>query len=241
MSAPMNMKLADPTISVPDWSAQAAGWATLNQQAGGNPEFYPLTVKAAYVIGVIHDICTSVTCLLQVRRGLLPATYIPAYGVCASGIEILGRCILGVANPRRSKKSLNTGLKWLHDSSYATTPDSYQLIRTSSGTYDIETLEDLRHFAAHGQATVISSSAVQQLPDIDLEILGHLPPLIANGLERWWNKLQTSEDLCNNLAKANVIAFRAWPVFKMWRLFERDAQGRYPSITDIFTEFKWGT
>jgi len=236
----MNMKLAAPTIPVSGWSKQAAGWATLNQEVGGNPDFYPLTVKAAYVIGVIHDICTSVTCLLKVRE-LLRATYIPAYGVCASGIEILGRCILGVADTRRSEESLKTGLKWLHSSSYATTPDSHQLIRTSSGIYDIETLAHLRHFAAHGQATVDPRSAVHGLPDIDLEILEHLPPLIADGLERWWNELQRSEDLCNALAKSNVIAFRTWPVFKIWRLFERDAQGRYRSITEIFTEFNWGT
>lgn len=241
MSAPVNVKLKNPTIGVPNWSTQAAGWGTLNQDVGGNPDFYPLTVKAAYVIGVIHDICTSVTCLLQVRRDVLPATYIPAYGVCASGIEILGRCILGVANTRRSEESLKTGLKWLHSSSYATTPDSHQLIRTNSGIYDIETLAHLRHFAAHGQATVSPSSAIHGLPDIDLEILGHLPPLIADGLERWWNELQHSEGLCNALAKSNVIAFRTWPVFNILRLFERDALGRYRSITEIFTEFNWET
>ncbi len=241
MPAPVNVKLANPTRSVPDWSMQSAVWTTLNQDVGGNPDFYPLTVKAAYVIGVIHDICTSVTCLLKVRRELLPATYIPAYGVCASGIEILGRCILGVADTRRSDESLKTGFKWLRSSSYATIPDSHQLIRTSSGVYDIETLAYLRHFAAHGQATVKQRTALHGLQGIDLEILEHMPPLIADGLERWWNELQHSGELCNALAGANVLAFRTWPVFKMWRLFERDARGRYRTITDVFTEFNWGT
>ncbi len=240
MSAPVNVKLKDPTIPVRYWSTQAAGWRALNVEVRGNPDFYPLTVKAAYVIGVIHDICTSVACLLQVRE-LLPATYIPAYGVCASGIEILGRCILGVADTGRSGKSLKTGFKWLHSSSYAAIPDSHELIRTSSCIYDIETLAYLRRFAAHGQASARDGSLVHDLPDVDLEILGHLPPLIADGLERWWNELQHSEDLCNSLAKANVIAFRTWPVFKIWRLFERDASGRYSTITDIFTEFNWRT
>jgi hypothetical protein len=236
----MNMKLANPTIPVPDWSTQAAQWETLKQETRGNPGFHPLTVKATYVVGVIHDICTSVTCLLKVRPELLPATYIPAYGVCASGIEILGRCILGVADTGSSVESLKTGFKWLHDSSHAATPDSYQLITTNNGTYDIGTLADLRHFAAHGQATTNPRSAVRRFPDIDLDILGHLPPLIADGLERWWGDLQQKEDPCNKLAEANVIAFRTWPVYKMWGLFERDAQGRYRSITDIFTEFNWG-
>ena len=241
MPAPVNVKLKDPTIPVSDWLTQVDVWGTLNRKIAGNPDFYPLTVKAAYVIGVIHDICTSVTCLLRVGPERLPATYIPAYGVCASGIEILGRCILGVKDTGSSVESLKTGFKWLHGNSYATLPDSQPLIITNGGAYDIETLVYLRHFAAHGQATASPGSPVHRLQDIDLEILGHLPPLIARGLEGWWNDLQDSEDLCNRLAKSNVIAFRTWPVFNMWTLFERDAQGRYRTITEIFTKFSWGT
>jgi len=241
MPAPMNMKLAKPTIPVSGWSKQAADWEAVKQETRGNPGFYPLTVKATYVVGVIHDICTSVNCLLQVRRELLPATYIPAYGVCASGIELLGRCILGVEDSGASVESLKTGFKWLRTPSDATIPDSHPLITTNGGAYDIETLVYLRHFAAHGQATVRPRAANHGLPDIDLEILGHLPPLIAGGLERWWNRLQHSEDLCNSLARANIIAFRKWPVFNMWTLFEADAQGRHRSITDIFNEFDWRT
>jgi len=146
MPAPMNMKLANPTVPVPGWSKQAAEWETLKQETGGNPDFYPLTVKATYVVGVIHDICTSVDCLLQVPRDLLPATYFPAYGVCASGIELLGRCILGVADSGGSVESLKTGFKWLRSPSGTTIPDSHPLIVTNGGAFALIRPPSLRGF-----------------------------------------------------------------------------------------------
>lgn len=41
-----------------------AEWEILRNQAGGNPDFDPLEVKAFYVYGLIYDICQSVDCLL---------------------------------------------------------------------------------------------------------------------------------------------------------------------------------
>jgi hypothetical protein len=164
---------------------------------------------------------------------------LPAFGVCASGIEVLGRCLLGVEHIGKADEALRTGFKWLATSAHATISDAHPLVRTSQGVYDVETLAQLRHFAAHGQATARPGSPVHQLQDVDTQLLGHFPPLIADGLERWWNDLQRSEDLCNDLAKANIIAFRSWPVFKVWRLFEADAEGHYNSITEVFSRFDW--
>lgn len=239
MRAPVNVVLKNPTAMLPTWPLDAARWAALNQEAGGNPDFYPLTIKAAYVIGIIHDTCTSVSCLLRAPRELLRATYLPAFGVCASGIEVLGRCILGVRDTGSGDAALRTGFKWLAQTAYAGVPDNYHLVQTTAGTFDIEALAHLRHFAAHGQATAKPGPSIHQLQDVDTELLSRLPPLIADGLERWWNELQRSEELCNSLARANVIAFRSWPVFKMWRLFEKDAHGRYRTITDLFLQFDW--
>ena len=242
MPAPMNVRLKEPTESIPGWAIQGARWLALNQQAGGNPDFYPLTVKAAYVVGVIHDICSSVSVLLQVPPATVRATYIPAYGVYAAGVELLGRCVRGVNDTSNSHASLLTGFKWLCSSSYETVYRTHQLIQTSNGPYDIETLAQLRHFAAHGQASASPGSAIHGLPNVDTEILSQMPALIADGLERWWNDLQRgdrSETLCNRLAKANVIAFRNWPVFNAWTLFERDARGNYRSMTELFLEFDW--
>lgn len=239
MPAPVNVKPRVPTDTAPNWKKEAAEWMDLNEAAGGNPDFYPLTIKAMYVIGIIHDICESVTYLLSHPRAKTTA-YIPAYGIFASGIEILGRCINGNSTTRGSTEDLKTGLKWLVSSSYETVPDDHSLITTGNGVYTIEMLAALRHFAAHGQATSrMTSAGTYQFGSIDYEILSKMPPRIADGLERYWNQLQKSDDLCNKLARANVVALRNWPVFKSLNLFEKDASGRYHSITEIFNKFRW--
>jgi len=112
MTAPVNVKLNTPTVPIPNWNQEATDWMSLNTAAHGNPDFYPLTVKAAYVIGVVHDICESVSHLLT-HPNAKTTTYIPAYGVFASGIELLGRCVNGNSTTYGSVADLKTGFKWL--------------------------------------------------------------------------------------------------------------------------------
>jgi len=239
MTAPINLKLQTPTVHIAGWKQEAEEWMGLNAAAQGNPDFYPLTVKGAYVIGVEHDICECVSHLLKHPRAKT-TTYIPAYGVFASGVEVLGRCINGNATTRGNVADLKTGFKWLASSSYDTIPDTYILITTNGNSYTIEMLAALRHFAAHGQATAnVTAAGTYQFGNIDYEILGKMPALIADGLERYWNQLQRDENLCNKLAEANVIALRNWPVLRSWSLFEKDESGRYHSITEIFNRFDW--
>jgi hypothetical protein len=239
MGAPVNVKLQNPTVSVPNWSQEAAKWMSLNAAVGGNPAFYPLTVKAAYIIGVIHSLCESILHLLRVRNAL-NVTYIPAYGLFASGVELLGRCVNGNATTSGSVKDLKTGFKWLVDSSYVNVPDNQVVVKTSVDSYTIEMLVALRHFAAHGQATSsVTAVGTDQSGNVDHEILGNMPPLLGDGLGRYWGQLQTDEDLCNRLAQANVIALRNWPVFRSWTLFERDASGRYLAVVEVFNRFDW--
>lgn len=239
MTAPVNVKLQTPTVAISDWNQEATEWMNLNAAAHGNPDFYPLTVKAAYVIGVEHDICESVSHLLT-HPSAKTTTYIPAYGVFASGVEILGRCINGNSTTRGSVADLKTGFKWLVSSSYDTVPGTHVLITTNSYAYTVEMLAALRHFAAHGQATSnVTAAGTYQFGNIDYEILSKMPHLIANGLERYWNQLQRDEELCNKLAEANIIALRNWPVFRSWMLFEKDESGKYHSITQIFNRFDW--
>jgi hypothetical protein len=243
MSAPVNVKLRIPTADVSDWDRQAPQWQDLNEAAHGNRDFFALTIKAAYVIGVIHGICESVSHLLAHPDARI-TTYIPAYGVFASGVELLGRCVNGnptahSTTPDRTS-DLKTGLKWLANTSYPAVPDSHVLITTSRYDYTIEMLAALRHFAAHGQATSrVTDGGTYQFGNIDYEILSEMPPLIADGMERYWNLLQSDDDLCNRLASANVIALRSWPVLRSWILFEADELGRYRSITEIFEQFDW--
>jgi hypothetical protein len=242
----MNFMLSDPTVVVPNWPQQAQEWRELNLRMQGNPGFYPLTVKGAYVVGIIHDICTSISCLLHPGISW-QTTYMPAYGLFASIFDILGRCINGNAGFQGSTADTKTGFKWLVSSDPSTVDGSHVLVTTRSSSYTIDQLVTMRHYAAHGQAT--SAYAV-----LDSEMLAQMPPLLADGLERYWNALQPSlntaddqravedmhaEELCNQLAKANVLPLRGWPVLKSWILFERDKFGNHNSITTIFNRFHW--
>lgn len=233
VAAPVNVLLREPTKPEPGWQEEAEGWLTLNREAGGNPGFYPLTIKAAYVIGIIHDLCASVDVLLR-RRDLLLSTYIPAYGVCASAVDLLGRCITGNRLGKGSTNDILTGFRWLVSPAYERVANNAEVFATSRRAYTVETLAAWRHFAAHGQAT-----CKLQLDDMDFEILEALRQRIRDGLETYWNELQRSPDLCDSLARARVLAFRNWPVLKAWLLFEGTPTRRHPSITEIFNRFDW--
>lgn len=126
MAAPVNVKLKTPTVAIPNWNQAASYWMSLNAAVNGNPDFYPLTVKAIYVIGIIYDLCESVSHLLA-HPNTKATTYIPAYGVFASGIELLGRCVNGNSTTRGSVADLKTGFKWLVGSSYSTVEDAHKL------------------------------------------------------------------------------------------------------------------
>jgi hypothetical protein len=69
-----------------------------------------LTIKAAYVIGIIYCICESVSILLS-KPEKLKFTYIPAYGEFASGVELLGRCLRGNHKTYGNSKDLEAGFK----------------------------------------------------------------------------------------------------------------------------------
>jgi hypothetical protein len=244
--APVNVMLENPTIALDGWENQTRNWLSLNQDIGGNPGFYPLTIKAAYVIGVIYTLCESVTILLKAPNAKL-VSYIPAFGVLSSGIELLGRCLRGDPGFEGSTADLRAGYRWLascyfanYRGNYETVPPEIVLIQTRNYGYSITNLVALRHFAAHGQASsreIIPGS--YEFGYIDFEIMEHIPHLLANGLESYWNEILVSETMCNNLAMANVIALRRWPVFQSWLLFEKDQSGKYQSITDRFSSFDW--
>jgi hypothetical protein len=246
MTAPVNVKLETPTTRIDGWDKEAQQWLSVNQDAGGNSDFYPLTIKAAYVIGVIHTICESVSILLRDTNAKV-TTYLPAYGVFASSVELLGRCINGNSSTKGSSRDLEAGFKWLASSyfeqyknDYESVPPSIVLIQTSKYMYAIYNLVALRHLSAHGQATSKEvGKGYYEFGYIDYEILAQFPHLLASGLEKYWHELQSSEDLCNRLAQAKIIALRKWPVFLSWSLFQADSSGVYYSIEEIFNRFDW--
>lgn len=233
MAAPINVMLENPTVPVSAWQQQAQEWKDLNREVGGNPDFYPLTIKFGYVLGVIHDICESVACLVKNKEFARRTSYIPAYGLFASGVELLGRCAEGECNPKRS--TLRAGLKWLacpRFPHHRQVPENKALISTSQRVYTIEELAQLRNFSAHGQAT----SPFQGI--IDYQIISQLRPRLRDSLEVYWAQLTTTDDACNRLARANVIRLRGWPVLKSWLLLQGNARIGYPSITDLFDRFE---
>lgn len=246
MTAPVNVMLEKPTDNIEGWDEEAQKWVALNKEINGNPDFFPLTIKGAYVIGVIHSICETVSILLK-HPNVKSTTFLPAYGVFASAIELLGRCITGNSITSKNTNDLETGFKWLASSffeqykdSYKSVPPSIVLIQTKQYMYAISNLVALRHFSAHGQATSKEiAKGYYEFGYIDYEILEHFPRLLANGLEKYWKKLQNDEDFCNQLANANIIALRKSPVSRSWSLFERDMSGNYYSIEEIFNRFDW--
>jgi hypothetical protein len=257
IDAPVNVRFERPTNPPPDWDSQARAWIDLNRTPVvinnallyGNLNFYPLTIKAAYVIGVVHNICSSVSILLE-DRSRWPETYVSAYGVFASAIDLLGRCLQGNTRHRAGITSdepdLLAGYQWLRQPAY---PDYTSIdraepfLRTNNGFYSIDALMMLRHYAAHGQGT--TNRAVYEPRDIDYGILAQMPPLLATGLEVYWNLLMpaapvtVSEQLCNRLARTDIIAFRPRPILRSWMLFQGDGDSNGRSITDIFSSFDW--
>jgi len=238
MAAPVNVKLQHPTVHFRHWPAESAKWQDLNAAVGGNPDFCPLTIKAGYVLGVIHDLCESIAILL--RSSPNPAiTYLPAYGILTSGVDLLGRCISGERDTGgRSGSCIETGFRWIASGDDGKTSPLMIVVETRAARYSVTDLVALRNFAVHGQA-VAHPQPLRGVRDLDYELVHALKPLLAAGLERYWNALQNDDGLCNALAKANVLAFRNWPVFRIWSMFERDAEGDYHSITEIFSGFVW--
>jgi len=237
MSAPVNSYLEEPTYPAQDycgaredWKRQAEDWLRLNEFLG-NPNFFPLTTKAFYVLGVIYQICQSVSLLLASEKR--ESTYIPAYGIFASGIELLGRCITGNSSAHKASNDLKAGFWWLAKASYQNVDGNYEIIETSTRKYTIADLVALRHFAAHGQATM--SKPVKFDDELFSRIANPDKHLIADGLEHYWARVQDNEEICNRLAKANVIPFRDPPLLKTLELFSSNR-----AVGDIFKqEFDW--
>lgn len=248
-NAPVNVVLQEPTKKVSDWDKQKTAWTNWNNSIGGNCHFYPLTIKAAYVIGIIYDFSKSIDVLLHSPKVSWQTTYFPAYSLFAASVELLGRCIRGNETHGEAVKNSRAGFNFLVFNEYDC-QDTKDGARTAFETdkkkdgYTIDQLITLRHFVAHGQATVNQNQLATIF--LDTEILAKMQPYLAAGLNRYWHHLQgisCTEDqakiLCNHLALSNVLAIRGWPVYNMWSRFgPRD--GKHDSVEKIFNEdFNW--
>jgi hypothetical protein len=214
--------------------AYAEQWTALDHEAGGRCDATPLSIKAAYVYGVIHDICESVQLLLKAPSAW-PVPYLPAFGVCAAGIELLGRCIKGAQGSQNATPNLMRRLEWLIEPSMKK-PSARVVVKTNYREYLVDHLIALRHFAAHGQAIADLKKIdwEREAVFVEIELLDRFPKLIGDGIESYYACLQDSSELHEKLAQAGVAPLRWEPIRKTWKFF---SEGKSPG--QPFYGFDW--
>lgn len=237
---PVNVWLEHPTVPVEDWDNEANAWISINDAIGG-AGFKALTIKAAYVVGTIHEMCSAVDYWLRVPPTNLPIVS-PAYHTLCSAIELLGCCISDETSTD-SNDGLRIGLLWLGSPEGRKITDQEPIVRTGTVAYAVSELVELRELAVRPQHVFGQGrSGAISLGDGERELLAVLRSKLAEGVDRWWKQLQASELLCNRLAQADVVTVQQrHALSKTWLLFERDASGAHHSITEILNRFDHGT
>ena len=227
------ISFADPYVPV----FEESSWKNLNINAGGNPDFTAVEIKGFYVIGMLKDIFESVSCLLKALDGW-PNKYLPAFGVFASGIDLLGRCLIGNDTDRKSNDNLAVGFYYLI-SPVAIPPLSITLPftnstivrRTNHYSYSIADLIAIRNYAAHGQATISKG-----LQSIDIELLDDFPRIISNAIEFFWHSLLSERECCIRLGKAKFLPYsvRTGPLKAVMDEFQKGT-----SAGELFSRLDW--
>lgn len=250
------IRLADPNANVynaTDWEQLRTGVA--------NAQFTAVEIKAFYVVGLILEICASVDCLLKAdslseddhplayeifRSG---GRYLPAFGVFASGIELLGRCLTGNDTPQVNE-NLKVGFDYLASPnvkprlSLKNTEAEKTYVITTSRPYSIQHLIDLRNYAAHGQSTVAQKDAagrrvpMSSPPGIERELFTPLPRKMGGAIGTYWASLLRDADHCRRLARARIDPYsnRIGPLQHVIRYF---GQIPSPPASSPFDRFKW--
>ncbi len=231
-----NVGLKNPTIVLDRWANEAPRWTSLAQEVGVVREFKPLTVKVLYITGLILASCRSISILLD-KNNLVSTTFYPAYGIFASSIDLLGRCIRGDDNIRSVTDDIRAGFRWLAQpsiSSYETVSLEETIVKTKIFSYSINDLIALRHFAAHGQATTAT-----EIKDFDYLLLAEMPPLLATGVQSYLTELMSSEMLASNLARASVAPYRNRPIFDALWGFNADAVSFPKAVAEAIRKSDW--
>lgn len=213
-------------------------WVSL----GGNlvSGFFPVTIKAFYVYGLILSIFNSTQLLVQSSKsqglGRRLSTnfprYFAAFALCASAIELFGRCLGGIAvADGQVSRCLRIGFNWLASPGQINEANDSIVVVTTRHSYTVANLIMLRNFTAHGQAT---TSRLEQ-PFIDTDLLHDFPILMETAMETWWFQItSTNRTLCENLAQANVLPISLdQPVNATALSFSVDAAGNPFSRLDF--------
>lgn len=238
----VNVSCPDPPGAT-NWRFDAPEWKDFNYDVGGHPDFTPLTVKGAYVLGVIYSVCECVSALFCTPTFVQHNGYMPAYGIFASAIDLLGRCTSGEEKPY--KPCLIPGFNWLAADSFPAYEDNAgnegtPIIKTTKKEYTADDLKTLRHFILHGQATAVCPSKLADM--VDYQILPELATRFPDRLQRWWECLHDSNCgvatvMCQRLAKAAIIPYRNWPILRFWQLLEGTRITGPRDIPQLFSVF----
>jgi hypothetical protein len=213
------IRLADPNAPVYNESQ----WRNI-QNLVANTEFTPLEIKAFYVLGLIFEICESVDCLLKApapsrhdhpvadQVSTSGGRLLPAFGIFASGIELMGRCLTG-SETVDLNENLRVGFHYLAKPSKLPLLKNIPVDRVvfiTSRPYSVQDLIDLRNYAAHGQSTVGEKDPSGKrlvpkgnLPGIERELFTQLPDKTAQAVAEYWTWLLNDADHCTRLAKAS--------------------------------------
>ncbi len=250
------VKFADRNATV----YNALEWENLKNSIA-NPGFTPVEIKGFYVLGLILEICESVDCLLKANSlsgKSHPLAYqvfasggrhLPAFGIFASSIELLGRCLTGNGTIDVNK-NLNVGFHYLAKPDPAPLLDNIPMeihVVNTTRPYSIQDLIDLRNYAAHGQSTVGEQDASgkkrvpkSNLPGIERELFDKLPHKMGQAIDVYWIALVNDGEQCRRLAKARIDPYnnRIGPLKHVISYF-----GQIPpqSAGSLFNRFNWKT
>jgi len=237
----------------------ASEWESLRNLVA-NRGFTPVEIKGFYVLGLILEIFESVDCLLRMKslsKNSHPLAhqiftsggrYLPAFGVFASGAELLGRCLTG--NETISvNQNLNVGFHYLAQPNVVPLLDSIPMeieVVHANRSYSIQDLIDLRHYAAHGQSTVAGKNISGNrdpkisLPGIERDLFVELPDKMGKAIDIYWIALINDKEHCRRLAKARLDPYnnRIGPLRHVISYFSKHPP---QSAGSLFTRFKWRT
>jgi hypothetical protein len=208
----------------------------LGELAGIGFLFTPLEIKALYVIGLLEDIFTSVSCLLQ-REDAWSRRFLPAFGLFSSSMDLFGRCLSGNIS-HRQENNLEIGFHYLlkpvielPNIKLLEKGKNKVMLQTNHRGYTINDLMDLRNYSLHGQATVRNN-----LPPFDIELLDKMPERMGHAMEIYWNCLQKNNEYCERLAHSRISVYRDRfePLLSIIKHFQ---EGK--TISDLFSNMDW--
>lgn len=204
----MVSRLKDYTVPVSD----PGRWLRLREMADVTNVLTPVEVKAYYVFGLIHEIGQSVGYLMTAPDAW-PAKYLPAISIFASAIELMGRCLTGNTTDSVNA-NLRVGFYYLaHPTEYPppkdiSDADCQKTVVKTTQAYSVADLVALRHYGAHGQATVGSG-----LPTVDNELLEALRDPFGTAIETYWCGLvegcgvKANTEFCIRMGEAKVVPY----------------------------------